>query len=76
MRQLPVADGFTHASTVMPVERSSELASGTVTQSPAPLKDSAPPKRPEAVRVAPLIVPALAWLEVSVTAVPVPSSKP
>ena len=47
------ADGRTHASSVIPVVRSSELASGTVTQSLTPSKLNADPNRPAALHTAP-----------------------
>ena len=53
------AAGYTQASSVIPVVRSSEAASGTVTQSLTPSNESAPPCRPLAVHVAPEIVPVL-----------------
>src|SRR5439155_80447 len=70
------AVGFTHASSVIPVDRSSDAASATVTQLLTPLKLSADPKRPDVVRVAPLIVPVLLLPERSMTVAPEPSSKP
>ena len=72
----PIAVGRTQASSVMPVVRSSESASATVTQSLMPLKLSAPPNLPPRVRVAPLIVPVLPRPDPSVAVVPDASSKP
>ncbi len=72
----PSAVGFTHADAVMPVVSRTELASLTVTQSLTPSKVRAPPKRPEVVRVAPLIVPVLPAVEASGVVVPDASSKP
>jgi hypothetical protein len=63
---LPTATGRIHASIVMAVVRSSEFASGIVTQSLTPSKLSAPPDLP-VVRVGPEIVPALPLPEASVT---------
>ena len=74
MRHELTAVGRTHASTVTR-PTSSEAASATVAQSFTPSKDSAEPYFPAAVRVAPEIVPALPVPELSVTAVPVASSK-
>ncbi len=72
----PTAVGRTHASSVMPVVRSSESASGTVTQSLMPSKLSAPPKRPPVLRVGPLSVPVLPRPDASAVVVPDASSKP
>ena len=52
-----MAVGRIHASIVIPVVRSSVLASAIVTRSLTPSKLSAPPNFPDAVRVAPSIVP-------------------
>ena len=77
MRHEPAAvDGLTHASSVIPVVRSSEGESLTLTRSSIPSNDSARPKRPAVVRVAPAIVPALPAGELSATLVPLASSKP
>ena len=46
----PIAVGRTQASSVMPVVRSSESASATVTQSLTPSKLSAPPNLPPVLR--------------------------
>src|SRR5262245_17238766 len=59
----------------MPVVRSSDAASATVTQSFPPSKESAPPDRPVA-RVAPVIVPALPVPDASVAVPPDGSSNP
>src|SRR4051812_14211414 len=67
--------GLTHASIVMPVVRSSEFASATVTQSLVPLNESAEPNLPPAFHVAPETVPVLLLPDASVTVVPLPSSK-
>ena len=72
----PSAAGLTHASSVMPVVRSSDVWSGTVTQSFVPSKLSAPPKRPAAARVAPLIVPWLPRPDASAAWGPLASSNP
>ena len=72
---MPSAAGRTHASSVIAVVRSSELASATVTQSLTPSNDRPPPYRP-VVRAAPEIVPALPRPDVSVAVVPLASSKP
>src|SRR4051812_552786 len=65
--------GLSHASSVIPVVRSSEDESRTVTQAFVPLKDSAPPYLPAAVQVALASVPLLFLPDVSFTAVPDPS---
>src|SRR4051812_41760760 len=67
--------GLTQPSSVMAPPRSSEALAGIVTQF-VPAKVSAEPNLPAAVRVAPVIVPLLCALEVSVTVVPLASSKP
>jgi hypothetical protein len=67
--------GFTHASSVIPVVRSSDAASAIVTQSSSPSNASAPPARPVA-RVAPEIVPGLPLPDASVAVVPDASSNP
>ena len=54
----------------------SDALSLTVTQALVPLKVSAPPNLPEAVRVALAIVPALPLPELSAVVVPLASSKP
>src|SRR5262245_29705874 len=74
--QPPSALGLTQASNVMPVVRSSELLSATVTQLLVPLKDRAPPNLPADVHVALERVPLLLLPELSAAAVPVPSLKP
>jgi hypothetical protein len=71
----PVAAGLTHASSVIPVVRSSDAASATVTQSSTPSNDSARPKRPSGTRVAPLTVPWLLRPDASATCAPLVSSK-
>ena len=73
VRHLPIALGRTQASIVIPVLRSSEAVSGTVTQSFTPSNVSAPPFLP-AAHVAPEIVPVLARPELSARVVPVPAS--
>src|SRR5438552_1252138 len=70
------AVGFTHASTVMPVVRSSAGESGIDTESLTPSKESARPNFPFAVRVAPLIVPIWWKGDASMVVVPDVSSKP
>ena len=52
-------DGFTHASSVIPVDRCSDAASGTVTSAFDPLKQSALPNFPALDQVAPLTAPVL-----------------
>src|SRR4051812_31525515 len=75
VRQPPANDGRTHASSVIAVLRSSEVASGMFTRALEPSKSNAPPKRPS-VHWAPDSVPLLAFPELSTAVVPVPSSKP
>src|SRR5262249_16242670 len=72
-----ISVGFTHASIVMPVVRSSGLlvVSGTVTQSSTPSNRSARPNLP-ATRAAPRIVPFRPVSEESTAAVPLASSNP
>ena len=60
----------------MPVVRSSDAASATVTQSLTPSNDSAPPERPAAVRVAPRSCPVLPEPDASATVGPDASSNP
>ena len=67
--------GLTHASSVMPPVRSSELESGTDTRSFTPSNDSACPNRP-AAQAAPETVPALLLPEESRTETPAPSLNP
>src|SRR2546423_14947710 len=70
------AVGLTHASSVIPFVRSSELASGTVTRLLVPSKATAAPYLPVADHVAvALSEPALPLPEESAAAVPVPSPK-
>src|SRR3954447_19041636 len=71
----PSADGFTQASSVIPVVRSSELESGTVTRVLVPLKDSAPPECPPIDHVPAAIVPLFPVPERSASAVPEPALK-
>src|SRR3954451_8531327 len=61
---------------VMPVVRSREFASATVTQLLTPLKLNAPPNLPAVVRVGPLSVPTLPCPDASVAVVPDVSSNP
>ena len=67
--------GYTQASSVMPVVRSSDAESLMVTQSLTPSKERALPKRPWVIRVAPLMVPVLPLPEPSTTVEPLASSK-
>jgi hypothetical protein len=77
VRQAPLSvSGRTQAESVIPLVRSSESASGTVTTSSTPSKSSAAPMRPFGVHVALVIVPLLPVPEASATTLPVPSSKP
>src|SRR3954470_21768004 len=68
-------DGFTHASTVIPVVRSRVAESGTVTSDVVPLKDRAPLNLPPVTCVAFAAVPLFALPDGSPTVVPVVSSK-
>ena len=70
-----VTVGYTHASSVMPVVRWSEAESLIVTCELVPLKTSALPYLPEVVHVPFEIVPVFPLPDLSVTVVPVPSSK-
>src|SRR3954469_4588563 len=76
VRQAESTDGRTQASSVIALVRSRLLASGTLTWSLTPSKDSAEPNLPVSERVGPLIVPTLPVPEASVAVVPVVSSKP
>src|SRR5919201_3362826 len=67
------ADGFTHASSVMPPVRRNDGASLTVTRALVPLNTSALPNFPAVVQVAPVIVPVLLLPDESATVVPEPS---
>ena len=69
-------DGLTHASSVIPVVRCSEAASGIVTSAFVPLNCSALPNLPVVAQVAFAIVPLLPFPDASVTVVPDPSSNP
>ena len=69
----PFAVGKTHASSVIPVVRSSALASATVTQSLTPSNDRALPNLPAVVHVAPLSVPVRLLGVMSTVVVPLPS---
>src|SRR5215471_18381167 len=71
-----MAVGYTHASSVIPVERCSDVESGIVTSAVAPLNERALPNLPADVHVAFTIVPVLPWPDRSVTVVPAPSTKP
>src|SRR3954463_2125625 len=66
------AVGLIHASSVIAVVRSSDAASGTVTQSLMPLNDNAVPYFP-AVHAAPVMVPVLPVPDTSNTCAPRPS---
>src|SRR5689334_13873323 len=70
LRQPVSVDGLTQASRVMPLVRSSELASATVTRFEVPLKDRAPPYLPPAVQLAPVTVPLLPVPDASLATVP------
>src|SRR4051812_14654574 len=74
-RQLPVAEGLSHADSVIPLVRSSDALSATVTMPLLPLNDAALPDLPAVLHVTPpLSVPVFDWPEMSAVVVPVPSS--
>src|SRR5437868_1224097 len=66
-------DGFTHASSVIPVVRCRETESLIVTRELDPLNTRAPPNLPEVVHVALVTVPTFPMPDESATVVPVPS---
>src|SRR5262245_29129736 len=70
--------GLTQASSVIPVVRSSEFESGTLTEAFVPLKDKAFPNLPAAApaQVAFVSVPLLLLPDWSTALVPLPVSKP
>jgi len=70
-----IALGLTHASSVIPVVKSSDGESLTLTKLLEPLKATAPPNRPAGDQVAPERVPGLIPVA-SVAVVPLPCSKP
>src|ERR1700754_1766312 len=75
VRQVPAsAVGRTHASSVIPVVRSSEAASLIETRWVPAVKLSAEPNLPAADHVAPVIVPVLPLPERSASVVPLPAS--
>ena len=74
-RQPLNAVGLTQASSVMPVVKSSEFASGIVTMLDVPLNVSALPYLPDAVHTVFATVPLLPLPDASATVVPSPSSK-
>src|SRR4051812_36262325 len=76
VRQPVAADGLTQASSVIPLVRSSDAASATVTHALVPLNESAPPNLPAAAHVALEIVPVLPCPGGSVVWTPAPSLKP
>ena len=76
VRQPPSRDGRTHASTVIPDERSSEAESGIVTQSLTPSKLNADANRPDELHVAPDTVPLFPRPEESATVAPEPALNP
>src|SRR5476649_1230461 len=69
------AAGFTQASTVKPVVRSSDVESGTETQLELPLNVSAPPNRPDVDQAVFSVDPVLFCPDASPTVVPPPASK-
>ena len=76
VRQPPSAEGRTHASSVIPVVKSSEFASGTVTQSLTPSKLNAEPNRPAPLHTGPEIEPTFPFPEESAALEPDPASNP
>src|SRR3954471_3893401 len=75
-RQSFTAVGFTHASSVIPAVRFSEVALATVTSALVPLNDRALPNLPVVAQVALVRVPLLLLPDESAVVVPVPSSTP
>src|SRR5215471_15824199 len=73
-RQPATVDALTHASSVIPLVRSSEAASGIVTRLELPLNCSAPPYLPAVDHVAFWTVPSLLLPDESAAFVPLPSS--
>jgi hypothetical protein len=71
---LEAVAGFTHASSVIAVVSWSDVELGTLTRALEPLKRSALPNFPDAVHVAPEIVPVFPFPDASATVVPEPSS--
>src|SRR5919204_1590218 len=71
----PSAEGFTHASSVIPLVRSSEFESATVTSVFVPLNESAPSVWPAIDHVPFAIVPLLPVPERSASVVPLPALK-
>ena len=69
-------DGLTQASSVIPVVRCSDAASGIVTSALVPLNCNALPNLPDVDQVAFVIVPLLPFPDASATVVPDPSSNP
>src|SRR5918995_2373242 len=74
-KSLP-AFGRTQPSIVMPLVRSSEFESGTLTYALLPLNESAPPYLPAADQVAFVSVPVLPVPDWSTAVVPLPASSP
>ena len=75
VRHPPNVEGATHASSVIPVVKSSAAVSLMVTQSLTPSNDSALPYLPCVDHVAPEIVPVCPRPLRSTSVVPVPSLK-
>src|SRR5258708_26510317 len=76
-RQLEsTVEGLTHASSVIPLVRCSDAASGIVTSALVPLNCNALPYLPDVDHVAFVIVPLFPFPDASVTVVPDPSSNP
>src|SRR6267142_562955 len=73
---LVTADGFTHASSVIPVVRCSEAESLMFTRAFVPLNDNALPNLPPVDHVVLATVPTLPLPEASATLVPLPSLNP
>src|SRR5712692_2356716 len=70
---LSVIEGLTHASSVIPVLRSKDWASGIVTRAELPSNDRALPNFPAAAHVALAIVPTFPLPDASPADAPAPS---
>ena len=70
------AVGLIHADSVMPVVRSSTLASGMLTMLEIPLKLRALPNLPVVTHAVPVRLPVRLFPDESTVVVPPPSSKP
>ena len=73
VRQFVFVAGEIQAISVIPVVKSSDAESGTVTRALLPLNDNALPNLPAVVHVAPTSVPVFPVPDRSAVAVPAPS---